>query len=326
MFKKLFVLLIFAFLIFVGGFVWWSGAIKAPSRDETEKRVVITRGSSASQIGNELKQGGIVKNSFAFKFYVHATGASKDIQAGEYNLSSNLKLREVVDRLLDGPSEIWVTIPEGLRREQVAEKFVSTFGLLEAAGSTFRSDFLAKTQNSEGYLFPDTYLLPKDASAAAVANLMTATFGKRVTSEMRDDLAQTGLALDEAVTLASLVERETLSNEERPVVAGIILNRLEADWPLQVDAAVQYAVGKPGDWWPRPLASSDLAVNSFYNTYEFTGLPPGPIASPGLSSIKAAIYPENSDYWFYLHDSDGEIHYAETLEEHNLNIARYLGK
>ncbi|MEJ2347990.1 MAG: endolytic transglycosylase MltG, partial [Patescibacteria group bacterium] len=141
-----------------------------------------------------------------------------------------------------------------------------------------------------------------------------------------------GYNLNQIITLASLLERETITNEERPVVAGILWKRVEAGWPLQVDAAVQYAIATADcqgkiecEWWPI-LTKEDLAINSSYNTYKYPGLPPAPIASPGLSSIKAAIFPEDSPYWFYLHDADGEIHYAETLEEHNANVSRYLGK
>ena len=133
--------------------------------------------------------------------------------------------------------------------------------------------------------------------------------------------------------MASLLERETLTGEERPIVAGILYNRLKAGWPLQVDAAVQYAManakcgeGAPEckDWWPRPITSADLELNSPYNLYLHPGLPPAPIASPGFASLKAVAFPEDSHYWFYLHGLDGNIHYARSLEEHNQNIVKYL--
>jgi len=135
------------------------------------------------------------------------------------------------------------------------------------------------------------------------------------------------------VPIASLVERETRSEAERPVVAGILLKRLKAGWPLQVDAAVQYAVAGVNcsrfdpacQWWPS-LTKEDLMINSPFNTYKFKGLPPAPIANPGLSSLEAAFSPEESDYWFYLHDGQGQIHYAKTLAEHQENIQKYLGR
>jgi len=134
-----------------------------------------------------------------------------------------------------------------------------------------------------------------------------------------------GLSLEEVVILASLLERETITDEERPIVAGILLNRLNADWPLQVDASVQYALGDSKEWWPRPLTRDQIEnTTSRYNTYKYSGLPVGPISNPGISSLKAVANPEDTDYWYYIHDDDGKIHYAKTLEQHNANIAKYL--
>jgi UPF0755 protein len=133
------------------------------------------------------------------------------------------------------------------------------------------------------------------------------------------------LSFADSVILASILERETKTDAERPVVAGILINRLNLGMPLQVDATVQYAVGTSKDWWPI-LTLEDLKVNSLYNTYKYAGLPPGPIANPGLSSLKAAFNPAQTDYLYYIHDPTGQIHYAKTLAEQNANIAKYLGK
>jgi UPF0755 protein len=129
------------------------------------------------------------------------------------------------------------------------------------------------------------------------------------------------------ITLASIIEREGQTNEDRPVIAGILMNRLEAGWPLQADATLQYALGyqsKDKTWWKKTLYDEDKKINSPYNTYANPGLPPGPISNPGLASIQAAIYPKKTDYWYYLHDPAGGVHYAITLEEHNANIAKFL--
>jgi len=158
-------------------------------------------------------------------------------------------------------------------------------------------------------------------SAFSVVKKMTDTFDSKV----KDLENNSGFSFDQAIILASLIERETKTDEERPVVAGILIKRLNSGWPLQIDASVQYAVGSEKEWWP-VLTLDDLSVKSGYNTYMNQGLPPTPIASPGLSSIKAAFNPEESDYWYYIHDTKGQIHYAKTLEEHNANIAKYLGK
>jgi UPF0755 protein len=151
---------------------------------------------------------------------------------------------------------------------------------------------------------------------------MEATFNAK-TSGFKP--TNSNLTFSEAIVMASILERETKTDAERPIVAGILLNRIEDGMPLQVDASVQYAVGTSKNWWPI-LTLEDLKINSSYNTYKFRGLPPGPIASPGLSSIEAVMNPEKSDFWYYIHDSDGKIHYAKTLAEHNANIAKYLGK
>ncbi len=313
--RRLLVISLIPVTIFVLGMVAWSQMVKPPSNQAQNKRVVIERGLSATEIATELAGLGIIKSPLAFKFYVGVTNSAKKIQAGEYILATDQSLYQVVNALLQGPREIWVTIPEGWRREQIAERLIETFGLTNETADSFYSEFLKLTQTKEGYLFPDTYLLPKDATPSAVASLMEKTFAKRAGSDVTRS----------EVIMASIIERETKTDEERPIVAGILWKRFRAGWPLQADATLQFLVGTEGDWWPI-LTKEDLEIDSYYNTYKYTALPPGPIANPGLSSIKAAANPEDSAYWFYLHDEEGQIYYAETLEEHNLNIARYLGK
>lgn len=294
--------------VFCGAVVayWFYQSVKPAAQKESFKDFLITKGSSAAQIGNKLEKEELIRSSLAFKVYVQVSGQAGRIQTGEFRLSPNLSLFGIVKELLSGPRELWVTVPEGLRREEVADRFSKTLGKEE----TFTEEFLLLTEGEEGYLFPDTYLFPKTASASAIVAKMKRTF----------DAKTEGLAVDrETVILASLIERETKKDEERPIVAGILMNRLDIGMALQVDATIQYA---KGDW--RPITALDKALNSPYNTYKFPGLPPGPIASPGLSSIKAAINPVETDYFFYLHDSEGNIYYAKTLEEHNRNVSRYL--
>lgn len=327
--KKILVLLLLLVALGVGTIYWWSVAVRPTSTDETVRDFLITKGASASQIGNKLAQEGLIKDSLAFKFYLQLTGAAGRIQAGEYALSPNLNLFQIVNELLRGPKEIWVTIPEGLRREEIAERFAN--GLLKEDKETFIDDFLTASADKEGMLFPDTYIFPKTASASAIVSKLASTFDSRIDSQMEKDIAASGYGLNEILVMASIVEREAVTEGERPIVAGILFKRLEAGWPLQADATLQYAVASTKckgqstgcKWWEIPTVV-DRQLNSAYNTYRNTGLPPAPIANPGLSSIKAAIYPEDSDYWYYLHDSKGKIYYARTLEEHNANISRYL--
>ena len=257
-------------------------------------------------------------------------GRSDQIQAGEFSLSPSYTLQEIIDTLSGPPLELWVTIPEGLRREEIVERLI---GGLEKTGEDaiiFREEFLRESADLEGYLFPDTYLFPREAKAALIISAMRNTFNRRI-ADMGEEYPA-GYDLEEIVILASLIEREAITNEERPVIAGIIYNRLDNEWPLQIDAAVQYAVAnskcktqnsKCENWWPI-LTRQDMDIDSPYNTYKYPGIPPAPIANPGLESIKAAANPAASDYFFYIH-ADGKIFYAKTLNEHNANVRNYLG-
>jgi len=330
--KKLIVFILVPLISIVLIVFWWKANIQPVSSDSSIKRLVIAKGTSAIQIGEQLNDNEIIRSPLAFKFYVQLTGKSKRIQAGEFNLSSDLNLFEVVNQLLSGPSEVWITVPEGLRHEEVIERFILGLEKQGEEQVLFRNSLLSLTKGSEGELFPDTYLFPKTASASAVYNMLVSTFNKKLATIIEDDIQDSTRSMSEVLVMASLLERETVTSEERPIVAGILYKRLDNEWPLQVDAAVQYAVASaecgssPGNcdnWWPI-LTRADLDINSSFNTYKYPGLPPTPIANPGTSSIDAAIYPEDSPYWFYIHDEKGKIHYAETVEEHNRNIAKYL--
>lgn len=334
-FHSLTVIVVFFLLAFVGAFLWWTNAVKPVSDATTLKRIVVERGSSGEEIADKLRAEGIIRSPLTFKFYVQLTGKSDKLQSGEFNLPQNLNLYQVIDRLARPPDEIWVTIPEGLRREEIAEKFINSLELQGADAKSFRTRFLIASADLEGFLFPDTYLFPREVAPETAVQRLKDTFDARI-AEFENELPRleinTGLNLNEVVTLASLLERETKTDEERPVVAGILLKRLEAGWPLQVDAAVQYAVANSKlktknsqleNYW-EILTKDDLEINSPFNTYKFAGLPPMPIASPGLSSLAGVINAKESEYWFYIHDTEGKIHYAATIDEHNENIQRYL--
>ncbi len=326
----LFPLFIILSLVFV--FVWWSDAARpADPGQETVGRFIIPKGQTAARTAARLEEEGFIKSSLAFKLYVQITGQAKAIQSGDYRLSPKLNLSKIVAVLLAGPQELWVTYPEGLRREEIASRTIKVLGIESEAAQTFYQDFLKESQGLEGLLFPETYLFARDVPAANVVKKLRVTFDTKVTDKMLEDAKAKGLRLNEVATLASIIERETITDKERPVVAGILLKRMDAGWPLQVDATLQYVTGSKRcvsyqldcDWW-KPPTIEDKKLNSQYNTYLNKGLPPAPIANPGLQSIKAVIYPEDSPYWYYLHDSQGKIHYGATIEEHNENIRKYL--
>ena len=304
--KKLLLVPLLAIILFIFGSIWFYQKATPVSSNNEFKDFLIVKGSGASLVGNNLYKEGLIKSPLAFKIYIQITNKSGKIQAGEYRLTPSFSLFQLVEELGKGPSEIWVTIPEGLRREEIALRFKDSLGRDEL----FVKEFLSSSEDNEGYLFPDTYLFPKTVSAPNVVKKMVSTFESK-TSDL--DLTRN------QIILASLIERETRTNAERPVVAGILNNRLDIGMALQVDATLQYA---KGDWGQ--ILVSDKGIDSPFNTYKYPGLPPAPIANPGLSSLKAAVNPEESDYFYYLHDSKGQIYYAKTLSEHNENIRKYL--
>lgn len=328
--KKYFILLALVTVLITGIIIVGQSirqTLKPASADSAFYDFLITKGSSASQIAAKLEKKGFIRDALVFRFYVQLSGKSKKIQAGEYSLSPSYSLTRVIEILIKGPVEVWVTIPEGLRREEIAGKFASAFGKDEK----FIDEFNRASSGLEGFLFPDTYLFPKEATASAVVKKMRSTFDVK-TAQLKEAIDASDLSLNEIVTLASIIERETKTNAERPVVAGILLNRLNAGIGLQADATVQYAIATVNcqlstvnceNWWS-PVTKTDLSINSPYNTYKYRGLPPGPIANPGLTSLKAASSPEENDYLYYLHDAKGQIYYAKTLEEHNENVRKYL--
>lgn len=315
--KKLFLLFFIAVLLLGFGGYWFYQNTLPVSTSEVFSDFVIVKGWGASQIANKLYSQKLIKNPLAFKIISQVSGKSSKIQAGEYRLSPSYSLFQIFAQFEKGPVELWITIPEGFRREEVARRFANVLG----KDASFEKEFLSLTRDKEGYLYPDTYLFPKDATAAKIVDKMTSTFDEKTKIITRT----TPLSDEEAVVLASLIERETKNTSEREIVAGILMNRLNADWPLQVDATLQYLTGEDGNWW-KSVLKADLDINSSFNTYKFTGLPPSPIANPGFTSLEAAFNPAHSDYWYYIHDNDGKIHYGKTLEEHNANVRKYLGK
>ncbi|MBI4029037.1 MAG: endolytic transglycosylase MltG [Candidatus Blackburnbacteria bacterium] len=316
-------------------FFWWNN-VSGPAnpQDRNTRDFLVTRGQSLGQVAYNLGKQGFIKNRTAFKIFTQLSGQAGTIQAGEYTLSPSYSLNKIMMALVSGPKELWVTFPEGLRREEMAIKVIKTLGMDSDRAESFYSEFLAQTAAKEGYLFPETYLFGKDVAVNTVVGKLASTFDTKVTDQMRNNARKSSLTFPELVTLASIVERETRTDEERATVAGILLKRLDAKMPLQVDATLQYIAAdkKCGGtysraqnctWWAVPSAD-DREIRSVYNTYLNRGLPPQPIANPSLSSLRAVIYPQDSPYWFYLHDNKGVIHYAKTGTEHEANISRYL--
>lgn len=298
------------------------------SNDTTKVEFLVTPGQNIDQIANALSQAKLIRSRVVFKLTVFRLNIAKKIQAGYFFLSPSQTAAEIAQSLTKASTkQAWVTIPEGLRREEIANLVIDKLVDTKTKHRFDPDDFIRQTAKLEGRLFPDTYALGENITTGEVIEKMTNRFDK-----ITADIGISPEKLNEVVVLASLIEREAGEDGERPTVAGIMVKRIANNWPLQVDAAVQYALSSSRcriricDWWPKSLTPADLKINSPYNTYTNPGLPPGPIGNPGRTSLEAAAKPKESKFWFYLHDPDGNIHYAETIEDHNQNICIYLKK
>lgn len=306
-----FVLLI---VIIIFGFIWWNRGISAVNKSDTsEKMFVVEKGAGVRAIANKLKKDGLINDPIVFFLYIKKNGADKNIQAGDYKLSASMDLKKIVYTLSHGTVDVWITIPEGMRAEQIADILKSE---IPSYDESWRKSLIAE----EGYLFPDTYLIPKDADVNTVISIFRNNFSKKIKDAGLEDNPN----LENIIIIASLIEREAITNEEKPLISSVIANRLRQGMALDIDATLQYAKGKMGGkWWAVPQAS-DRQTDSLYNTYKYPGLPPGPISNPGIEALKAAANPATSNYFFYIHDLKGKVHFAKTIEQHQANINKYL--
>jgi UPF0755 protein len=315
------------------------------SSDSSPRPFSIEQGETATTVSTRLQEDGLITNADVFRLYMRYHGVDQRLAAGKFELAPNMPMPEIAERLQRPQvEEILVTIPEGMRAEEVGdllnvrgimdgEAFLS---MVHGGSATARAlgdyPFVADSVTSlEGYLFPDTYRLPARATPADLIQRMLDDFGQRVTPEILAPATQAGRGLPQVITMASIVEREARRADERPLIASVYWNRVSGACSaetggayLQADPTVQYAAGRPGEWWWKPPSvEAYQEVQSPYNTYLRPGLPPGPIASPGLSAIEAAANPAKTSYCFFLAMGDGSHVFASTLAEHQANIARY---
>lgn len=323
--KKRFLVLIIVLLAFgVGAFFWWKTSLMPVNpADKSIKTFVVNKGSNLKETIKSLHDQGLIRDQIAFFLLIKKMDLERRVQAGSFKLSPSLSAFDLANKLTVGTEDRWITILEGWRSEEILEYLQNE--QIDSGNWTVQSQ--AKLwANDEGKLFPDTYLIPKEASIDYVHKLLTKTFEQRITDQMRKDASASGLTVDQVVILASLVEREARTDESRAMVADVILKRLKNRMALDIDASVQYSLGKQanGSWWKKELTLDDVKLKVPYNTYQNPGLPPGPICSPSLSAIKSVIYPTSNPYYFYITDKQGVMHYAKTLEEHNVNVSKYL--
>jgi UPF0755 protein len=322
-------LLILALLVAAVYGLWWHQT-RWPVRSagQPAQRVVIQPGTGIKQIGHELHALGLVRHPEIFRLLVLERGAAGKLKAGEYELTGRMSLSDIVDKMARGDVvRRFVTFPEGLTIDDMAQ-ILEARGLPPAAFKAVArdpapiADLDREAKDLEGYLFPDTYEIPPRPDAATVvARQAVERFRKMITPEL-PAIRQSGRTLREVVTLGSLVELETAVPAERPRVAAVFLNRLKRRMPLQTDPTVIFAMRKAGTW-DGNIRKRDLAIDSPYNTYRYPGLPPGPIASPGIESIRAVLQPAASDELYFVSRNDGSHHFSRTLAEHTQAVNHY---
>lgn len=325
------VLLVLPLVVGGAAGVWLYADLQRPFQgyDRPERFVEIPPGAGADTIADRLIAAGVVRDRWSFRLALWQSGAGRHLQAGEYRFAGPLTARQVVDKLARGEVYLWlITFPEGLTIVEMARIFeAGGFGpasaFLDASRDTSRIAALdPDAPDLEGYLYPDTYALPRRTSAATLVARMVARFEEALDESLRRDASARGLTVRQAVTLASLVEEETARPDERPLVSAVYHNRLRRRMGLQCDPTVIYALQRAGRY-DGNLRREDLAFDSPYNTYRYAGLPPGPIAAPGRASLEAAVRPAPVDYLYFVSRNDGSHVFAGTLAEHNRNVREY---
>lgn len=342
--RKIFIFLVLVFVL--GSFIWQGIYLpKEPAFGETLE-FLVKKGEGTKEISVNLKKEGLIKYSSLFRIYALISGKAGKLQAGEYLLSPSMNIPEIVKKLSSGDViKEKIIIIEGWNLRNIgwyfegkgmfqAEELFELIGFPLADYSTetelpepkdFSADFdflkdKPKNLGLEGYLFPDTYEIKKGETLEEIVKKMLKNFDKKLTPDLREEIKKQEKTIFEIVTMASLIEKEVRTPEDKKLVSGILWKRLENNIPLQVDATITYIIGKKTS----SISIEETQIDSPYNTYKYLGLPPGPISNPGLESIIASVYPESSQNWYYLSAPEGETIFNKTLEDHNKAKAEHL--
>jgi UPF0755 protein len=332
--RVLLALITITFAAIALGAVWLLLGAERPYKGYTgpEQFVEIPAGAGPAAIGRRLAQAGVVRDALSFRTALWRSGSARRLQAGEYRFDRPMSAREVIDKLARGDVFLrTITFPEGLTIRQMSEIYAReelgpAVDFLRAARDvSLIRDIDSQAEDLEGYLFPNTYSLPRKITAAQLVTRMVTAFRDVLAPEWVERAAARGLSVRQLVALASLVEKETAKPEERPVVAAVYANRLKLSMPMQADPTVIYAMERAGRYHGN-LTREDLRFDSPYNTYRYPGLPPGPIASPGRASLEAAANPASVPYVYFVSRNDGSHVFATTLDEHNKNVFEFQVK
>lgn len=314
--------------------LWYDGLLTRPlDRLGPKQPFVVEPGESVASVAHRLYALGLIYDASVFRDYLIYAGLDTSLQAGRYELSPSMSIVDIAHAMQDAtPTEVTFVILPGWRLEEIAAS-LPTSGLriapqdfLDAARNPPQGfDFLSGAASTEGFLYPDAYLLPRTATPAQVVETFVRGFALHLTADLQMGFERQGLSTAQAVTLASIIQREAMHEEEAPLLASVFLNRLRAGMKLEADPTVQYALGYNAarqTWWTNPLSLTDLQIDSPYNTYRYSGLPPAPISNPGLVALQAVAFPAQTDYYFFRARCDGSgFHeFAQTFEEHLQNV------
>ncbi|EAX46410.1 aminodeoxychorismate lyase [Thermosinus carboxydivorans Nor1] len=322
--------LFFIFLAFAVGMITY-GLARPVSSANAPVLITVEPGMTTNDIGMLLKQRGLILNELLFRVLAKIEGLDGSLQAGEYQITPSMTVRQIIDMLARGETAYrQFTIPEGFTVDQVAalleqHKISDASQFKSLARAYVPYDYMTAGEGTlytvEGFLFPDTYRVASGATAEDILKMLTKQFDRQFTPAMRARAAELNLSIREVIILASLVEKEAQLERERPIIASVFFNRLKQGMPLQSCATIQYILG-----YPKPeLTVQDTQIVSPYNTYQHSGLPPGPIANPGLASIQAVLYPAETDYLYFVADKSGAHRFSRTYDEH-LAAIEQVGK
>jgi len=340
--KLLFLILIFFCFLSIGFFLWQGIYLPKTQKNIQEKLFFIERGQGNEEIAINLRNQNLIRHQLLFELYIYVRGISGNLQVGVYSLSPSMSISEIANKIAVG--DVYtkrITIPEGFTIRQIEKRFSEIFNremnFSQFLASDFKDEFeflrdVPENRGLEGFLFPDTYQFSYLVDEKDIVKTMLRNFDRKLTDETKGEIIRQGKTIYEIVIMASMLEREVKTFEDKKIVSDIFWKRIGAGWPLQVDATIAYFLEKKGlipeQGWTfeemRREIGRALIIDSPYNTYLHRGLPIGPISNPGVNSILAAVYPQNNNYWFFLSTPEGETIFSRTLQEHNLAKARYF--